>query len=422
MERTQGEILYIALPHLPKRPTYGKIFLMDYRESLKNCKKIVVKIGSSSLTLDSGALDTAFIEMFARDVVGILGKDSDRRIAIVTSGAVAAGMSLCGVTERPTNINQLQALSSLGQSALMHNYSRAFDAYAYRAAQLLLTQNVVSEKSVYANARRTFESLFADFTRVIPIINENDAISVEGLKFSDNDALAAHVATLIEADLLIVISDVDGIYTADPNNNADATKISVIAKVDLETLKYVSPSKSRLGTGGMKTKLVAAQIANKAAIPMVLASYKDSNGETQYENAHVVSAILSGENIGSLFMPDTESPLGQRKHWLAFGSKECGSIRINDGAKEALIKRKTSLLPSGIIEVSGEFDKDDIVFVISENGEKIAKGIVEYSSADVEKIKGLHSGRIAEILGITSYSDEVINRTNMVTMEAMIWE
>jgi glutamate 5-kinase len=390
------------------------------RDSLKNCKKIVVKIGSSSLTLASGVLDTAFIEMFARDVSDVLGKDSDRRVAVVTSGAVAAGMSLCGVSERPANINQLQALSSLGQSALMQHYSRAFDRYAYRTAQLLLTQNVVSEKSIYANARRTFESLFTDFARVVPIINENDAISVEGIRFSDNDTLAAHVATLIEADLLVVISDVDGIYTADPSIDADATKISVINKVDLDTLKYVSPSKSKLGTGGMKTKLIAAQIANKAAIPMVLASYKDSTGATPYGSAAVVSAILSGENIGSLFLPDTESPLGQRKHWLAFGSKECGSIMINDGAKEALLERKTSLLPAGIVAVDGEFDKDDIVFVISENGEKIAKGIVEYSSADVEKIKGLHSSKIAETLDLASYSDEVINRTNMVTMEALI--
>jgi glutamate 5-kinase len=304
----------------------------------------------------------------------------------------------------------------------MQHYSRAFDRYAYKTSQLLLTQNVVSEKSAYANSRRTFEALFTLFDRVIPIINENDAISVEGIKFSDNDALAAHVATLIEADLLIVISDVDGIYTADPSVDAKATKISVINKVDLETLKYVSPSKSRLGTGGMKTKLVAAQIANKAAIPMVLATYKNSAGETQYKNAHVVGDILKGQNIGSLFMPDTEGSFNQRKHWLAFGSKECGSIRINDGAREALIERKTSLLPSGIIEVIGEFDKDDIVFVLSENDERIAKGIVEYSSADVEKIKGLHSSKIAEILGIASYSDEVINRTNMVTMEALIWQ
>ncbi|MCL2055032.1 MAG: glutamate 5-kinase [Oscillospiraceae bacterium] len=385
----------------------------EARGFLSGCKRIVVKVGTSSLTHEAGKLNYQFIDRFARDIADALNADSERRLVFVTSGAVAAGMAAVNITEKPGNINTLQALSSLGQNSLMQNYSRAFGEYQYMVSQLLLTKEVMYNKAAFVNARRTLNELFSSYGNVIPIVNENDAISIDGIKFGDNDTLAAHTAALIEADLLIIISDVDGIYTADPHLNPGVSKLDIIEEVGIDTLKFVSPSKSKLGTGGMTTKLKAAQIANKAAIPMVLASYKSIDGE--YAKAYLINEILSGANIGTLFTPAREA-FNQRKHWLAFGGKDSGSIKINSGAENAVIHNKTSLLPSGITDVEGEFEKDDIVFILNEEGEKIAKGISEYSAADIMKIKGRQSGEIAAILNIDIYSDEVVNRTNMVTM------
>jgi glutamate 5-kinase len=389
------------------------VFDLNQREFLSGCERIVVKVGSSSLTHESGKLNLHFMDMFVKDLAAALNRNDGVRVAVVTSGAVAMGMSVLNIAERPSNINKLQALSSLGQNALMQSYSRAFGEYQYIVSQLLLTKDIVFEKSAFANARRTLHELLGSYRHVVPVINENDAVSIEGIRFGDNDTLSSHVATLIEADLLIIISDVGGIYAADPHTNPGVPKIDVIEEVGIDTLKYVSPSKSKLGTGGMETKLRAAQIANKAAIPMVLASYANIHGE--YDRPYLINDILDGHNIGTLFLPSSDS-LNRKKHWLAFGGKDAGSVTINAGAKDAVLNKKTSLLPVGVTAVDGDFDKHDIVFILSENGERIAKGMVEYSAADISKIMGRHSGEISAILGMDSYSDEIINRTNLVTV------
>lgn len=389
----------------------------DYRDTLKNCKKIVIKIGTSSLTAHENAkIDVRFMDTLAKDISHALNQNSERRFVIVTSGSVAAGMEINNISERPTSINKLQALSSLGQNALMRHYSRAFADYMYKVSQLLLTKDVVSNRDIFINSKRTLDELLVSYNDVIPVINENDATSIEGIKFGDNDTLASHVANLIDADLLIIISDVDGIYTSDPNIDENASKIAIINKVNADVFKYVSHSKSRLGVGGMKTKLVAAQIANKANIPMVLASYKNAKGEIQYIDNYLINEILEGKDIGTLFIPDTSDTLTSKKHWLAFGSQESGSIMVNNGAKKALIKNKTSLLPSGIIGITGNFEKNDIVTIVNEDDKIIGKGMVEYSSGDIQKIMGKHSSEIGGILDIMNYSSEVINRSYLVIM------
>ncbi len=364
-------------------------------------KVIVVKVGSSSLE-DEQTMDINhdFLGRFTSSISGLLAADPEKRVIIVTSGAVGAGMCQLRLQKRPTKINELQALSAIGQGRLMHLYSKLFEAHGYEVGQVLLSQNIIDDQSAFENARRTLRTLIEDYN-TIPIINENDAVAVEEIKCGDNDSLSAIVAVLIDADLLIVLSDVDGVYTSDPNVDPDATLMPVVEKIS-DDIGRAGRARGGLGTGGMVTKFEAARKAGANGIPTVLASSKRPG---------ILEDILSGSFVGTVFKP--ASRLNTRKQWIACG-KSKGELVIDDGAVKALLTGKNSLLPSGIVAVKGTFGRGDFVTVLDKNKKIIAQGKTMHSSAELMQIKGKNSSSFD--VGVFGRA-ETIDRYDLVLLD-----
>ncbi len=360
--------------------------------------RLVVKIGSNIIAAKDG-LDEARIGAIASDIAAARGKGHE--IVIVSSGAIAAGMGKLGIREKPSDIRMKQAIAAVGQSSLMWAYEKTFAEKGWKVAQVLLTRDVFSDRARYINAKGTLISLLG--LKVIPIINENDTVAVEELRFGDNDQLAALVASLIEADRLIILSDVDGFYKEDPRLNPNAELMDIVEGITPKIEKMAGGSGSLVGTGGMYSKVLAAKKAVTAGIAVHIVNGR-KNG--------IISGLLEGGRHGTLFMP-TESRLSAKKGWIAYGVKAKGTLVIDDGAKEAVMSRGKSLLPSGIVQVEGEFKSGDPVYCVSLKGERIAKGLSNYSSREVEKIKGMKTSEIEKALGYR-YSDEVIHRDNLV--------
>lgn len=355
-------------------------------------KVIVVKIGTNIITYPDGKIDLGQIENLASQVSDLKGNGI--RVIIVTSGAIGAGMAELGLKKRPRDISELQMCAAIGQGRLIEAYSQVFKKKGYIVAQILLTSEDLRSRSRFLNARNTMLRLLD--RGIIPIVNENDTVAVEEIKFGDNDRLSALVANLVQADLLIVLSDVDGLY------DREGHVIQRVSRITKEIEDLCGKSTSILGTGGMKTKLEAARIVTRAGESMIIA-----NGRTP----GVLERIFRGEPIGTYFEPHVEG-LTARKRWLAFFTKPHGNIIIDRGAEEALIKRGKSLLASGIVEVRGNFKVGDVVNIISQDGKRIACGLVNYSSGELEKIKGLKTSQIQGVLGYKT-SDEVVHRNNM---------
>jgi len=356
----------------------------------------VIKIGSSIITDDLG-LSEDRIESIV-DSISIL---HDRGIdpVIVSSGAVAAGKNKLNIKGRITDINLKQAAAAIGQSSLIWAYEKAFNRHDKKAAQVLLTQEIFSDRIRYINAKNTLSTLIN--YRVIPVINENDTVAVEGLKFGDNDRLAALVATLLDAQKLIILSDVDGLYTENPISKS-AKLISVVSEITSEIEQCAGVSQTLVGTGGMCSKVQAARIATENSIPVYIINGK---------NSHQIIDILDGKDVGTKFEPQPKKNTA-RKGWIASGVKSSGNLIIDDGAVNAIITKGTSLLPSGIKKVDGQFKRGDAVYCIDKDGRKIAKGLVNYSFEELIKICGKKTSQIEGILGF-KYSDEVIHRNNM---------
>ncbi|WPC39360.1 glutamate 5-kinase [Clostridium sp. JS66] len=373
---------------------------MELRKKyLKNVKRIVIKVGSSTLTHKSGLLNLNQIEKIVRQIADL--HNEGKEVVLVTSGAIAAGIGKLGLKSRPKTIPEKQAAAAVGQGILMHMYEKIFSEYGKVAAQILITKDDISHRTRFLNARNTFFALAE--MGAIPIVNENDAIIVDEIKFGDNDTLSATVASFVEADLLILLSDIEGLYDSNPRTNPNAKLIHEVKEITEEIENCAGGAGSSLGTGGMATKISAGRIATAAGVSMVIA-----NGE--HEN--VIRDIVNLKEVGTLFAPN-EHPLPLRKHWITFSTDIKGKLVVDDGAFEAIFYNHKSLLPKGLVNVEGFFEQGQIVSIENFKGIEIGRGISNYSSSEIEQIKGLNSDEIENKLGYKNY-DEIIHCNNMV--------
>ena len=373
----------------------------DLREKyLKRVKRIVVKIGSSSLTSPVGGLDMENLQKFTGEVSSI--KDHNLEVIIVSSGAIAAGLKYLNLEERPKQYSILQAVAAVGQHDLMRVYSSFFFKNSKKVGQILVTREDTSRREQYLNIKNTIMSLLN--LDVIPIINENDSVALDEIKFGDNDTLAALIAGLIEADLLVILSDIDGLFDKNPQDNLDARLISVVDNITDEIEKVAGGIGSSYGSGGMVTKIRSAKICSFSGIPMVIANSRQPR---------IIQRILEGENLGTFFIPEETKRITGMKRWIAFGMVTKGSIKIDKGAEEAIVKKGKSLLPVGVITVDGCFKKGDNIMVVSADTRIIAKGISNLASENISMIKGKHEKEISDMFG-SDLCCEVIHRDNLV--------
>jgi len=361
-------------------------------------KRIVIKIGSNILASAEKGLNTERLHALTKDISGVI--DKGYNVVIVSSGAVAAGLKKLGLKEKPKDIKLKQAAAAIGQSSLMWAYEHHFAGFHKKVAQVLLTKDDISNRQRYINAKNTLFTLLS--YEVIPVINENDPVAVDEIKFGDNDLLAALVASLVEADMLIILSDVAGLYTRNPSHR-DAELIGCVDEITPDIEKIAGSEGSAVSTGGMYSKILAVKQATGHGIPAIIMSGKKSG---------LLSRFIDGEKVGTSFTPQIRR-ISLKKGWIAYGVRPKGSVYLDDGAVNALATRGKSLLPSGITKIEGHFEVGDYVSCIDKEGRKVAKGLTNYSSKDLEKIRGKKSSEIEKVLGY-KYSDEVIHRNNLV--------
>jgi len=372
------------------------------REALKKAKRIVIKVGTSTITYANGKRNFSQIDRLAREISDL--QNQGKEMILVTSGAVAVGVDRMGLPGKPKTIPGKQAAAAVGQGVLMHTYEKFFADYGQIVAQVLITKTEAIDRHRYTNTRNTFMELMRQ--RVIPIVNENDVVALDELKIGDNDNMSALVAGIVDADLVIILSDVDGLYTANPQTHPDAVIVPEVAEITPEIEASAGGVGSARGTGGMATKIQAAKAATSSGIHLVIASGTEKNAITR---------VLQGEELGTLFV-SRENRLQFRKRWLAFGAKIAGSIVVDDGCAKAIRKAGgCSILPAGVFAVQGKFLPGSTVSVIDKDAHELARGLVHYSSAELEQIKGCNSGEIANILGHKNF-DEVIHRDDLVIL------
>lgn len=366
-------------------------------EIVSGVKKVLIKIGSAVLTGKDG-LDRQIIDHLVEEIASL--QKEGRQVVIVTSGAIASGKHRMGITGTLKSMPQKQAAAAIGQGRLMRVYSNAFRKHDLYVGQILLTNSDLVDRKRYLNVRNTLSTLM-DWG-VIAIINENDSVSVDEIRFGDNDHLAAMIANLMEANLVINLTSTEGLYDKNPEKSKKA-KVIPLVKEFTEDLEAAATSEtSDVGTGGMRSKVIAAKKVAASGIPYIIASGKRKG---------VLNEIFSGTETGTLFLPMKEH-LNSRKYWIAFTLKSRGRLIIDEGAKKALVREGKSLLPSGIVDVEGEFSIGDPVTCVDCEGTPLAKGLVNYTSAEIHKIMGLKTSKIEQVLGYKDY-DEVIHRDNL---------
>jgi len=371
------------------------------RKLLKSVKRVVIKIGSRVLTDDDGGLDQGVIGRICSDIA--LLRQGGTQVIIVSSGAIAAGRSELGLTEKPRTIPQKQAAAAIGQTRLMRAYEEALAPHALKAAQLLLTSEDLGSRQRFLNARATIDTLLG--FGIIPVINENDTVVVDEIKFGDNDNLSALVTNVAESDLLVILTDVDGLYSADPGENPDARLIPLVQGITRELERAAGGSASTVGTGGMATKVAAAKKAGKNGVPTILVAGKRQG---------ILSAAMGGEEVGTLFLPQG-SGLNRRKHWIAYTLKPAGRVTVDDGARNVLLKQGKSLLPSGVVGVDGRFERGACVRICGLDGSEFARGLSDYSSGEIARLAGHNSSEIEALLGYR-YADVIVHRDNLVVL------
>ena len=374
---------------------------MNARERLREAKRVVVKVGTSTLVRTSGKPDFRRMDRLVREIADL--KNEGREMVLVSSGAIAIGMDSIGLRQKPAEIPARQALAAIGQSSLMTLYKKFFADYGQTAAQVLLTKENAARHHQYANSRNALLELLS--MGAVPVINENDVVAVDEIKIGDNDTLSATVATLIDADALLILSDIDGLYTANPQEDKTARWLPEVAEITPAIERMAGGAGSSFGTGGMATKIEAAKIAVNAGATFVIApSARDD----------VISAVLAGELVGTVFSAK-EARLRQRKSWLAFGKRIAGDVVVDEGCEAAMRAHGSSLLAAGIVAVEGDFAAGTTVRVLSARQQEIARGIVNYSAAQIAKIAGRQSRDFASLIE-GEIRDEVIHRDNMVLM------
>lgn len=367
-------------------------------ETLAHTKKILVKIGSAVLTGVDG-LDLKIIDNLTQEMCDLTRRGFS--IVLVTSGAIASGKHRLNIAGKLKSIPEKQAAAAVGQGRLMRVYSKAFEKNNLFVAQILLTLADLTDRQRYLNIRNTLSTLME--WHVTPIINENDSVAVDEIKFGDNDNLAAMIANVIEADLFINLTATDGLYDCNPSQSKKAKLIPLVCEITDEIEAAATTETSSVGTGGMKSKIIAAKKVTSIGIPCIIAPGKRKK---------ILSDIMTGREVGTLFLPQT-SRLASRKYWIANTLRPRGRLIIDDGAKKALLDKGKSLLPSGITAVEGEFVTGDPVACVDSEGNLLAKGLVNFDASDVRKILGLKTSQIFPVLGHKDY-DEVIHRDNLV--------
>ncbi len=372
---------------------------MKTRQQLADSTRWVIKIGSSLVTDDGRGLDTEAIKSWTEQISAL--RKQGKEILLVSSGAVAEGMVRLNWESRPSALHELQAAAAVGQMGLVQCYESFFKQHDILSAQILLTHDDLSDRRRYLNARSTLRSLLD--LGVIPIINENDTVATDEIRFGDNDTLAALVANLVEADTLIILTDQQGLYTEDPRNNPNAELISIGKANDAKLHKMAGSTGGKLGRGGMSTKLTAAQRAARSGTATLITSGRNKNA---------LLAITDASEAGTLLLPDTE-PMAARKQWLAGHLKVSGQLILDKGASKVLRESGKSLLPVGVTSVTGNFIRGEMVACISDEGEEIARGLANYNAIEAAKICGRSSGEIEKILGYID-EPELIHRDNLV--------
>jgi glutamate 5-kinase len=371
------------------------------KQILRRCRRVVVKIGSQVLSSPAG-IEKDRIKGLVRELARL--HEQGKELVVVSSGAVASGMTRLGLKERPKTIPQKQALAAVGQIKLMALYEEYFSRFDKNVAQVLLTHEDLANRRRYINAKHTLLTLL-DLS-IVPVINENDTVAVEEMQFGDNDHLSALVATLLEADLLIILSDVDGVYDRDPRLDDGAELLSVIENIKGAKTKLGGKSRSLYGTGGIATKIDAAEKASAAGIPTLIASGMDPE---------ILKKIFDAEEETGTCVVPNGNRLANRKHWIAYNLKPAGEIVLDEGAVEALVQKGKSLLPSGLKNIHGSFGVGECVRCLDLQGREFARGLVNYSAHELEQIKGLHTSKIEKVLGYKIY-DEIIHRDDLVLL------
>jgi glutamate 5-kinase len=369
------------------------------RQAVSEARRIVVKVGSSSLTTASGGLDADRVDALV-DVLAKTRSGGEREIVLVSSGAIAAGLAPLGLRRRPKDLARQQAAASVGQGLLMARYTASFARYGVRVGQVLLTSDDMSRRSHHRNASTTLDKLLA--MGAFPVVNENDTVATDEIRFGDNDRLAALVAHLIRADLLVLLSDVDGVYDGDPSKPGTSRIAEVRGPADLAHVEIGSTGKAGVGTGGMVTKVEAARIAAAAGIPVVLTS------------AIHAGEAMSGGDTGTYFHP-TGKRSADRLLWLQHASTPQGSLTLDDGAVRAVVQRRKSLLPAGIAAVEGEFNAGDPVELRDAEGRPVARGLVNFDAKEIPQLLGRSTRELARELG-PAYEREVVHRDDLVIL------
>lgn len=369
------------------------------RNRLRNARRWVIKVGSSLVTADGAGLDLDATSAWARQIAQLSASGCE--VVLVSSGSIAEGMSRLGWKKRPEAVHELQAAAAVGQMGLVQAYESHFREHHMHTAQVLLTHADLANRQRYLNARSTLKTLIS--LGVTPIINENDTVTTDEIRFGDNDTLSALVANLIDADTLVILTDQQGLFDSDPRSNPDAKLIERATAGDPAVLAMAGPSGSHIGSGGMSTKLTAAERAARSGTTTIIASGREPD---------VLIRLKQGEAIGTMLTSD-KPPMLARKQWLANQLKARGDLTLDAGACLVLRERGSSLLAVGVTGVAGEFKRGELVRCLDSNGQEIARGLVNYHSDEVKKLMGQASSRIGEILGYVD-EPELINRDNMV--------
>ncbi|MFG2904926.1 glutamate 5-kinase [Kitasatospora sp. NPDC048286] len=370
------------------------------REEVLTARRIVVKVGSSSLTTATGGLDADRVDALVDALAKLRGRPEAPEVVLVSSGAIAAGLAPLGLDRRPKDLARQQAAASVGQGLLVARYTASFARYGIRVGQVLLTAEDASRRAHYRNAYRTLDQLLA--MGAMPIVNENDTVATAEIKFGDNDRLAALVAHLVRADLLVLLSDVDGLYDGDPSRPGSSRIAEVRGPRDLDGIEIGSAGKAGVGTGGMVTKVEAARIATGAGIPVVLTA------------ASQAADALAGRPTGTLFLR-TGSRTSDRMLWLAHASSPRGSLHLDEGAVRAVVSGGASLLPAGVTRVDGEFAAGDPVDLLAENGHIVARGLVNFDARELPRLLGRSTRDLAQEFG-AAYEREVVHRDDLVVL------
>lgn len=355
-------------------------------EAYPCARRVVAKVGSATLMGPDGTLDMPFIDALVDQIAQLKAKGTD--VVLVTSGAIACALGPLGFDRRPEDMPSLQACASVGQVALIDAYARSFQRHRLAVGQILLTRNDTGSRTAYLHARETVDRLLS--LGVVPVVNENDTVAVDEIRFGDNDSLAAIVGALVGADLVVLMSDIDGLYTADPHIDPEARLIGQVDAVDDELLSIAGGSASGVGTGGMRTKVHAGRAMQLAGIPLVVCLGRRPG---------VLLEVAGGGAVGTRFLPHTGGACeSARKLWIGFAGHDAGSVVIDDGAREALHARGGSLLPVGVVRVDGSFDRGDVIAVYDLQGGLVARGITRYSSSEADLARGMRLEMVGRVV------------------------